>query len=352
MTIADNIKNTPRHQRASDRAIGLWLMVCAGMVLAMVVIGGITRLTGSGLSIVEWRPVMGFLPPLSDAAWNRAFELYRATPQYLEVNAGMTLAEFRAIFWWEYIHRLWGRLIGLVFLLPFVWFAIRGQIRKSLVPRLILLFLVGGAQGALGWYMVRSGLVDIPEVSQYRLAAHLSLAFLIYTALVWTGLSLIFPSPATIADWLHVRVRRLALLALGLIALTILSGAFVAGTDAGLIFNSFPLMDGSILPPGYFDHAAAPFEDHGTIQFHHRLLALVSVAAVAVLWWRSRWLALAPRARMVVNGLMAVAALQVALGIATLLLVVPIYAAATHQAGAVLLFTMILWFTYELRCTA
>lgn len=349
MTIADNIKTTPRHQRANDRAIGLWLMVCAGMVLAMVVIGGITRLTGSGLSIVEWRPVMGFLPPLSDAAWNRAFELYRATPQYLEVNAGMTLAEFRAIFWWEYIHRLWGRLIGLVFLLPFVWFAIRGRIRKSLVPRLILLFLVGGAQGALGWYMVRSGLVDIPEVSQYRLAAHLSLAFLIYAALVWTSLSLIFPSPATIADWLHVRVRRLALLALGLIALTILSGAFVAGTDAGLIFNSFPLMDGSILPPGYFDHVAAPFENHGTIQFHHRLLALVSVAAVAVLWWRSRWLALVPRARMVANGLMAMAALQVALGIATLLLVVPIYAAAIHQVGAVLLFTMILWFVHELR---
>lgn len=346
-TTAD--EHNDHRQRAHDRAIGLWLLVCAGMVLAMVVIGGITRLTGSGLSIVEWRPVTGFLPPLSEAAWGRVFDLYRATPQYLEVNAGMTLAEFRAIFWWEYIHRLWGRLIGLVFFLPFVWFLIRGRVRKSLVPRLIVLFLLGGAQGALGWYMVRSGLVDIPEVSQYRLAAHLSLAFLIYAALVWTALSLIAPRPAMIADRLAVHTRRLALLTLGLVALTILSGAFVAGTDAGLIFNSFPLMDGSILPPGYFDHATAPFEDHGTIQFHHRLLAIVSLIAVIALWWRSRWLALTPRARRVANGLVIIAALQVALGITTLLLVVPVHAAATHQAGAVLLFTMILWFAHELR---
>lgn len=349
MTTTGNTDYSGPRQRADDRTIGQWLLLCAGMVLAMIVIGGITRLTESGLSIVDWRPVTGFLPPLSDAAWARAFDLYRATPQYLEVNTGMTLAEFRAIFWWEYVHRLWGRLIGLVFFLPFVWFLVRGRVRKSLVPRLFLLFVLGGAQGALGWYMVRSGLVDIPEVSQYRLAAHLSLAFLIYAALVWTGLSLIFPSPATIADRLAVPIRRLALLALGLIALTILSGAFVAGTDAGLIFNSFPLMDGDILPPGYFDHAVAPFEDHGTIQFHHRVLALISLAGVATLWWRSRWLALAPRARRVANGLMAMAVLQVVLGITTLLLVVPVHAAATHQAGAVLLFTMILWFAHELR---
>ncbi|MEP4378833.1 MAG: COX15/CtaA family protein [Alphaproteobacteria bacterium] len=334
---------------ANDRAIGIWLMVCAGMVLAMIVIGGITRLTESGLSIVDWRPVTGFLPPLSETAWTRAFDLYRASPQYLEINAGMTLAEFRTIFWWEYIHRLWGRLIGLVFLLPFIWFLIRGRIRMSLVPRLIGLFVLGGAQGALGWYMVRSGLVDIPEVSQYRLVAHLSLAFLIYAALVWSGLSLIFPRPAMIADGHATRVRRLALAALGLIAITIVSGAFVAGTDAGLIFNSFPLMDGAILPPGYFDHVAAPFEDHGTIQFHHRVLALVSLAAVSDLWWRSRWLALAPRARMIANGLMIMAVFQVVLGITTLLLIVPVHAAATHQAGAVVLFTMILTFVHELR---
>lgn len=349
MTTTSNTEFTGGRQRADDRAIGLWLALCAAMVLAMIVIGGITRLTESGLSIVDWRPVTGFLPPLTDAAWTRAFELYRTSPQYLESNAGMTLAEFRTIFWWEYIHRAWGRLIGLAFFLPFVWFLIRGRVRKSLVPRLIGLFLLGGAQGVLGWYMVRSGLVDIPEVSQYRLAAHLSLAFLIYAALVWTALTLILPGPTMIADRLAIQVRRLALIALGLIAVTVVSGAFVAGIDAGLIFNSFPLMEGAILPPGYFNNATAPFEDLGTVQFHHRVLALVSLAAVAVLWWRSRWLALAPRARRVANGLMIMAVLQVALGITTLLLVVPVHVAASHQVGAVLLFTMILWFIHELR---
>ena len=281
-----------------------------------------------------------------------AFELYRTSPQYLEVNAGMTMAEFRAIFWWEYIHRAWGRLIGLVFFLPFVWFLIRGRVRRSLLPRLVILFLLGGAQGVLGWYMVQSGLVDVPAVSQYRLAAHLSLAFLIYGALVWTGLSLIYPDGMAVADRMGLRVRRLALVVLGLIAMTILSGAFVAGTDAGLTFNTFPLMEGGLLPPGYFGHAAAAFEDHGTVQFHHRALALVSLVAVAILWWQSRWLALTPRARRVANALMVMALLQVALGITTLLLVVPLHAAASHQAGAVLLFTLTLWLLHELRLPA
>lgn len=333
----------------ADRAVGTWLLVCAAMVLAMVVIGGVTRLTGSGLSIVEWRPVMGFLPPLSDADWQRVFDLYRATPQYLEINAGMTLAEFRGIFWWEYIHRVWGRAIGLVFFVPFIWFVVRGHVRGRLAGRLALIFVLGGAQGALGWYMVRSGLVDVPEVSQYRLAAHLSLAFVIYAALVWTGLSLMFRPHATIADSAHRRVRTLAGVALGAVALTVLSGAFVAGTDAGLIFNTFPLMDGAIVPPDYFPTAAAPFEDHATIQFHHRVLAFLSTALVVAVWWQSRWLALAPRARMAVNVLLAALAVQVALGIATLLLQVPVSLAALHQAGAVVLFTTALWLVFELR---
>jgi cytochrome c oxidase assembly protein subunit 15 len=335
------------HSRA-DTAVGAWLLACAAMVLAMVVIGGITRLTGSGLSMVEWRPVFGFLPPLSDAEWQRVFDLYRASPQYREVNAGMSVAEFQGIFWWEYIHRVWGRLIGLAFFAPFVWFLVRGRLRRAMVPRLALLFVLGGAQGALGWYMVRSGLVDVPEVSQYRLAAHLSLAFVIYAALVWTGLSLIWPVRATIADAVQRRVCRLTHTALALVALTILSGAFVAGTDAGFTFNTFPLMDGGILPPGYFDTLRAPFEDHGTIQFHHRVLALITVAVVIATWWQSRWLALAPRARMAVNFLLAAGLAQVTLGIATLLLAVPIPLAALHQAGAVVLLTAALWFAFEL----
>ena len=220
------------------------------------------------------------------------------------------------------------------------------------MPRLVGLFLLGGAQGVLGGYMVQSGLVAVPEVSQYRLAAHLSLAFLIYGALVWTGLSLALPATTVAADRIAARVRRIAIAVLALVSLTVLSGAFVAGIDAGLIYNTFPLMDGGALPPGYFETPAAAFEDHGTVQFHHRVLAIASLIGVATLWWQSRWLALTPRARRVANGLLAMAGLQVALGITTLLLVVPVHAAATHQAGAVLLFTLVVWLLHELRATA
>lgn len=334
------------HQR---RAVGLWLLACAGMVLMMVVIGGITRLTGSGLSMVEWRPVYGFLPPLSHEAWMRVFELYRTSPQYLEVNAGMSLAEFRGIFWWEYFHRLWGRVIGLVFFIPFVWFLIRGYVRGALTLKLTGFFLLGGAQGVLGWYMVKSGLIDVPEVSQYRLTAHLSLAFLIYGLLVWTALSILFPTPMSIGDRHHSQTRALAQIALGLVALTIVSGAFVAGTDAGFTYNTFPLMDGQLVPPGYFDSPSAPFDDIATIQFHHRVIALTTFALILAVWWRSRWLALIPRAGMAANALILAALCQVALGITTLLLVVPVALGAAHQAGAMILFTAIIWFVFELR---
>ncbi len=330
-------------------AVGIWLLACAGMVFAMVVIGGITRLTGSGLSMVEWRPVFGFLPPLSEVAWQRVFDLYRATPQYLEVNAGMSLAEFRGIFWWEYIHRVWGRLIGLVFFLPFVWFLLRGHVRGALVWKLTGIFLLGAAQAVLGWYMVRSGLVDVPEVSQYRLAAHLLLAFLIHALLVWTALSVLVPERMSVSDAAFRGARKLALLALALVAVTIVSGAFVAGTDAGFTYNSFPLMDGRIVPDGYFDTPLAPFEDIATIQFHHRVLALVTFATIVALWWRSRWLALIPRARLAANLFAAAALAQVALGISALLLVVPVALGAAHQAGAVVLLTVATWFFFELR---
>jgi len=333
----------------ANRAIAIWLFACAAMVFAMVVIGGITRLTGSGLSMVEWRPVYGFLPPLSAEAWQRVFELYRATPQYLEVNAGMTVEAFRGIFWWEYFHRLWGRIIGLVFFLPFLWFLIRGRVRGLLALKLFGIFLLGGAQGALGWYMVKSGLVDIPEVSQYRLAAHFFMAFLIYGLLIWTALSLLYPERNAIGDARHHRIRQLAIAALALVAITVVSGAFVAGTDAGFIFNTFPLMDGRIIPPGYFEDLWASFEDLATIQFNHRVLALVTFATVICVWWQSRWLALIPRARRAANVLFIAAVGQVAIGITTLLMVVPVYMGATHQAGALVLFTATIWFVFELR---
>jgi cytochrome c oxidase assembly protein subunit 15 len=348
-TVNAHLADTSNPAPHSTWAVGLWLLACAGMVLTMVVIGGVTRLTGSGLSMVEWRPVYGFLPPLSGESWQRVFDLYRATPQYLEMNVGMTLDAFREIFWWEYFHRLWGRVIGLVFFLPFLWFLVRGSIRGGLTVKLLGIFILGGAQGALGWYMVKSGLVDIPEVSQYRLTAHLSLAFLIYALLVWNGLSLVYPHRLSIGDAHHRHTRRLSLIALTLVAVTIVSGAFVAGTDAGMVFNTFPLMEGRLLPPGYFHTLSAPFEDHGTIQFNHRLLALTSFVLVVWVWWRSRWLALIPRARRAANILLAAAFLQVGLGMGTLLLAVPVHLAACHQAGAVILFTATIWFVFELR---
>ena len=336
---------------ASDRAIAAWLFTVAAMVLVMVSIGGITRLTGSGLSIVEWRPLMGFLPPLTEAEWTRVFTLYQTSPQYQDVNAGMTLAGFKTIFWWEYVHRLWGRLIGLVFLLPFLWFLVRQYIGWSLAPRLVLLFILGGAQGVLGWYMVRSGLIDIPEVSQYRLAAHLVLALVLYVALLWTALQLRHPEPETTPDRRLAGIRALAITTFVLVTVTILSGAFVAGTDAGLIFNTFPFMDGRLVPDGYLPQPwyASPFEDVATIQFHHRVLAIVSLGVAIATWWRSRWLVLVQRARWVANGLLVMVCLQVALGISTLVLVVPVPLAAAHQAGAVLLLTATLWLIFELR---
>lgn len=347
-TTAHNLNSESRVTRA-NRAVAFWLFACAGMVFAMVVIGGITRLTGSGLSIVEWRPVYGFLPPLSAEAWQRVFDLYRATPQYLEVNAGMTMEGFHGIFWWEYFHRLWGRIIGLVFFLPFAWFLIRGRIRGLLAAKLLGIFLLGGAQGALGWYMVKSGLVDIPEVSQYRLAAHFFMAFLIYGLLIWTALSLLYPARNAIGDSRHRHIRQLAMTALVLVSITVVSGAFVAGTDAGFIFNTFPLMEGKIVPPGYFQDRWAAFEDLATIQFNHRVLALVTFAIIIFVWWQSRWLALIPRARLAANVLLAAAVAQVVIGITTLLLVVPVHLGACHQAGALVLFSATIWFVYELR---
>jgi cytochrome c oxidase assembly protein subunit 15 len=321
------------------------------MVFAMVVIGGATRLTESGLSMAEWRPLIGILPPLSDAEWQRVFDIYRQTPEYRRVNVGMTLAEFRTIFWWEFVHRLWGRLIGLVFLLPFAWFLLRGRIARRLAPRLALLFVLGGAQGALGWYMVKSGLVDMPAVSQYRLTAHLSLALLILAALLWTGLTLALTPPPAIADRRLESARRLANATLAAIALTIVAGGFVAGTDAGLSYNTFPLMDGRLVPPGYMAGGitSAPFEDIATIQFHHRVLAIATLIVALTTWWQTRWLVLAPRGRAAANMLAAFVPVQVALGIATLLLEVPIPLGVAHQGGAVLLLSAALWLRFELR---
>jgi len=339
---------------AADRAIGWWLAICAAMVFAMVTIGGITRLSGSGLSIAEWAPLTGILPPLSQTEWERVFALYRTTPQYRDVNLGMTIGQFETIFWWEWLHRFWGRLLGLFFLLPLLTFTLTGRIRRAETGGFALLFVLGGAQGAIGWYMVASGLVDEPRVSQYRLAAHLSLAFALYVALFWAALRRLASPAEPVADERLDRVRRLLVAALAVTALTVVAGAFMAGTHAGFTYNTFPLMDGALVPDGLYAAPwwRAPFESIETIQFNHRLLAIATLVLVLATWWQSRWLALAPRARHVANATAIGVLVQFGLGIATLLLAVPLPLGVLHQAGAVVLLTLLVWLLHELRMPA
>jgi cytochrome c oxidase assembly protein subunit 15 len=335
----------------ATRPIALWLIACCALIFAMVVIGGITRLTESGLSIAEWRPISGLLPPLSQAEWDRVFALYRQTPQYQLVNHGIGLEAFKSIFWWEYLHRLWGRLIGVAFALPLVLFWIGGRIPRALLPRLVLLLGLGGLQGVLGWYMVKSGLADRIDVSQYRLTAHLALALALYVAMLWTALSLLRPAPVALPPAAVGLARHLRAVA-ALVALTMTMGGFVAGLKAGFIYNSFPLMGGRLLPDDALSLSPAwvnLFENPAFAQFVHRWLAIATVATVLWLWAKSRRVTLPPAARLPLDLLAVMALLQAGLGIATLLLVVPIPLAAAHQAGAVLLLTLTVLALHGLR---
>ena len=348
----DNTTAVPVSRAAGDRAVAIWLLVCCAMIFAMAVIGAITRLTESGLSIMEWAPVRGILPPMSEDEWRRVFALYREIPEYHEMNSGMTLGEFKTIFWWEYVHRLWGRLIGVVFVVPFAVFLIRGRIRRVLVPHLVAMFALGGLQGLLGWYMVASGFADRTDVSQYRLVAHLSAAVLIYGYVLWVAFGLLAPALDVSRDPLAGRLRGGVVVVLALVGLTIVSGGFVAGLNAGFTYNTFPFMDGDLIPEGYGD--LRPwwlnlFENLAAVQFNHRALAIVTFAAAAGVWLWARGIGLAKRARRAVHVMLAMAVLQVGLGIATLLLVVPVWLGAAHQAGALLLLTAALWALHGIR---
>ena len=329
-----------------QRLIAAWLFTIAAMVFAMVVLGGFTRLTESGLSMVDWRPATGWLPPFAEADWQAKFDAYRSSPEYRKVNQGMTLDAFKGIFWLEYLHRLWGRLIGVAFAVPFAVFVWRRWLDRRLALRLVALFALGGLQGGIGWWMVKSGLVDQPDVSQYRLAAHLLMAFAILALALWTAFDLSAPPPAPST----ARVRRLASGLIGLITVTVFSGALVTGLNAGMAYNTFPLMLGDVFPPEGFKLTPWPlnfFEDVPTVQFDHRWLAMTTFAAVAGFAWLARHAG--PAARLRGQILLAVAAAQVTLGISTLLLVVPVPLAAAHQAGAVLLFSVAIWLRHGLR---
>jgi heme a synthase len=332
----------------SRRPVAAWLFACCALVFAMVVVGGITRLTHSGLSIVEWKPVIGAIPPLGDAAWQAEFDKYKVSPEYLKRNFDMTLDGFKAIFWWEYSHRLLGRVIGAAFLLPFLYFLARGQVRGGLAWRLAGIFVLGGLQGAVGWLMVASGLVDDPRVSSVRLAAHLGIAFLIYGAMLWVALGLVTQATARASTGLVRLSRAFA----ALVFVMVMSGALVAGIHAGLAYNTFPLMNGQWIPDEVM--LIEPWWKNfifnmATVQLDHRVIATLVLLGTIALWTWTRRAHAAPRQRAWANALMIAATLQVCAGIATLLLHVPITLAAIHQAGALAVFTCALGLAHALQ---
>ncbi len=356
MAVATSAAAAPAHGDRIDpraRSVAVWLLACCALVFAMVVVGGVTRLTHSGLSITEWQPIVGTLPPLTDADWEAAFAKYRQTPEYVQVNKGMTLDAFKGIFWWEYFHRLLGRAIGVVFLLPLLWFVARRALPPGYGWKLAGIFVLGGLQGALGWFMVKSGLVDDPRVSQFRLTAHLGLAFVIFAAMLWVALSLLDPRRVAAAGVRERSARRYALAYAALVFAMVLTGGFVAGIRAGFAYNTFPLMNGAVVPPEIM--MIEPwwknfFYNMATVQFDHRLLAWLLAFAAPVVWWKVRVAPAAPpRARVGAALLVAMLAVQIALGIATLVHVVPVPLAAAHQAGALLVFALALNLAHALR---
>lgn len=326
----------------------MWLVAVAVLIFAMVVLGGVTRLTRSGLSIVEWNPVMGAVPPLSEEQWVQEFGKYRATPEYREVNRGMSLAAFKRIYYVEWAHRLLGRLIGLVFVVPLVAFALARRLPRTLIPQLIGVFALGALQGALGWFMVRSGLIDVPRVSAYRLTAHLGLAVAIYGYVLWIALGLLRPGAPPEGT---PALRRIGWAVTALVFVMILAGGLVAGTRAGFVYNTFPLMYGELVPAGLY--ALAPwwlnhFENLATVQFQHRLLAYALLVAVFLYWLAGRGAALSLPLRRALHLLPAALLLQVGIGIATLLAIVPVWLGALHQAGALVVFTLALYLNRRL----
>jgi len=322
-------------ERRNERILGRWLMACCLVLLILVIVGGATRLTGSGLSMVEWQPLT-VIPPTSEQAWMTEFDAYRASPEYQKVNYGMSLSEFKVIYWWEFGHRLLARGLGLVFALPLLFFWVRGMVPTRLRWPLLGLLALGGFQGWLGWYMVQSGLVDIPRVSPYRLAAHLSVALLIFAIMFRMALRLLWPGEPRVEQrsW---RPWTLALLAM--VAVTIVWGAFVAGLNAGLVYNTFPLMAGRWIPEGIF--GLQPlwtnfFENTATVQFTHRVLAITTMAIALIAWYRVWRREADPAIRRAFHVLAGVVVVQVGLGIATLLTYVPVTLGTLHQGMAVL----------------
>jgi cytochrome c oxidase assembly protein subunit 15 len=311
--------------------VAAWLLLCAALACAVVLVGGITRLTRSGLSIVEWQPLIGILPPLSQEAWETLFAKYRETPEFRQVNPNMTLDGFKGIFWWEYTHRLLARAIGFVYVVPLLFFQWRKMLDSSLAVKLWAIFVLGALQGVLGWYMVKSGLVDDPKVSPVRLTAHLGLALVIFTAELWLALQLLSPRVSPF--------EKLPLALPYLILAMALSGGMVAGLRAGYAYNTFPLMNGQLVPPDLL--VLDPWWHNllynmATVQFVHRAFFWLIALLILLAWWPARY-------RVASHVLLLAFAAQAALGISTLLHGVPLALAAAHQSGAVLLLAAAVW---------
>lgn len=341
MAAIGTINGNTQHDIASrwDRAVRLWLFFVAGLVLAMITVGGATRLTDSGLSITEWQPILGAIPPLTDAHWQEAFEKYRQIPEYHLVNKGMSLDAFKAIYWWEWGHRFLGRIIGLAFALPLAVFWFLGALRPGYPLKLAGVLALGGLQGVIGWYMVKSGLVDRVDVSQYRLALHLTVAFLILALVVWIAFDLAVPEHESAAS--KGKLKTLPLFIVGAIFLQVVLGAFVASLKGGLVYNTWPTMDGTLFP---YDLMAIepwwhnPFENPVMAQFNHRLIAYLVVVLVSVEAWRTFASERATQEACVSAGwLLAGVFGQAALGIWTLLEAVPLSLGIAHQSCAAIL---------------
>lgn len=338
-------------QTRNHAQVGWWLMSIALLIFIMVMVGGITRLTDSGLSITEWKPLMGALPPLNEAAWLEAFDKYQQIPEYILVNAGMSLAEFKFIFFWEWFHRLLGRFIGVAFAVPLVYFLITRKIEREMIPRLVLLFILGGAQGALGWYMVMSGLVDRVDVSQYRLTAHLGFAVLLFLFSLWVAFGLLVPKEKLE----RAATGSMSTHALGFTALVfaqILLGGFVAGLDAGIGYNTWPLMDDAFIPSGLYGEStfvASMFENTMSVQFNHRMVAYLVVIMAGVLFFLSGKASLTARQKKILNFLCLAVLGQVALGIFTLIFFVPLWLGVLHQGGALIVLGLGLYYSYLLK---
>ena len=326
----------------NSKHVSTWLLSTIIMVVLMILIGGVTRLTDSGLSMVEWRPLWGFLPPTSEIEWKRVFELYMNSPEYIFKNNGMSLEEFKEIFFWEYFHRLWGRLIGIVFIIPMLFFIILKKIPKSILSKLFIILFLGSLQGFIGWWMVKSGLVNDPSVSQYRLTIHLSNALLILSLLIWVYLE--------IKEGVSQIKPDFSFFMFSILFITIIAGAFVAGMDAGLMYNEYPFMGDSLIPENYGEYELLdPFENPASAQFHHRHLALFTTLCTLFYCYKYYFESEDKKVKKLSLLISIVVCSQFTLGIITLINMVPVYLGAIHQTGAVILFISLICSMHRLN---